>query len=108
MVVIDRVGYKYLKKVCPSCNKPNIEDFWCKECNPKWLRQDFPNWTSGNELVDRFIQETQLHARSRLEILKWIPYDRLRNIKYLGFDTLYKANWMDKSKYLVVFKSLNN
>ena len=103
---------------------------WYNQCNANRFQQDFPNWTSGNIYIDNFILETQLNARKYYEVLEWIPYNRLTNIKYLakgGFSTVYKAIWLDGyitdwdynnkqwSRYLfnsdgdeVVIKSLNN
>ena len=85
--------------LCPECNKPNTGYFeWCNQCNAKRFQQDFPNWTSGNNYIDNFIQETQLNAKLSGEVLEWIPYNRLTNIKYLakgGFSTVYKAIWLD-------------
>ncbi|PKY63193.1 kinase-like protein, partial [Rhizophagus irregularis] len=59
-------------------------------------------WTSGNNDIDKFIQETQLseHA-SNIRIrnaLEWVPYDRFYDIKYIakgGFGKVYRANWID-------------
>ena len=106
-----------------ECNKPNTG--WCNQCNAKRFQQDFPNWTSGNNYIDNFIQETQLNAQDIGEFLEWIPYNRLTNIKYLakgGFSTVYKAIWLDgyiswdydkkqwgrREGAEVVIKSLNN
>ena len=64
--------------------------------------------TSGNEFIDNFIKETQ--ENSSMKQLKWIPYDKLKNIKYLdkgGFSIIYKAIWRDNNK-AVVLKSINN
>ena len=93
---------------------------WCKECNAKRFQQDFSNWTSGNEFIDKFIQETQLNTI--FQVLKWIPYNRLKNIEYLdkgGFSIVFKAIWLDgplkewsnDGKWIgmkVALKSLNN
>jgi hypothetical protein len=87
---------KYRK--CEECNQLNIYVDWCYPCNAKRFQENFPNWTSGNEYIDKFIQESQLNARNSLEILEWIPYNRLTDIKYLakgGFSTVYKATWLD-------------
>ncbi|RIA78892.1 kinase-like domain-containing protein, partial [Glomus cerebriforme] len=84
--------------LCPECNQPNTYENWCKECYSKKFQQDFGNWTSGNERIDMFIQESQLNARNNFELLEWIPYNRLRNIQFLaqgGFSTVYKAIWLD-------------
>ena len=62
------------------------------------LEQNFNKWTSGNEFIDRFIQETQLNNGLKKQVLEWIPYNRLENIKYLdkgGFSTIYEAIWLD-------------
>src|SRR5436305_2020025 len=84
--------------LCPECNKPNTDYYWCNQCNAKRFQQDFPNWTSGNKYIDNFIQESQLNAKSKYHVLEWIPYNRLANIQYLakgGFSTVYKAIWLD-------------
>ena len=84
--------------LCPECNQPNTFDNWCKECYAKKFQQNFCNWTSGNEHVDKFIQEVQLNARLYFELLEWIPYNRLRNIQYFaqgGFSTVYEEIWLD-------------
>src|SRR2546421_13078205 len=118
--------------LCPECNKPKTSKYWCNQCNGKQFQQDFPNWTSGNNYIDNFIQETQLNAQHSFHVLEWIPYNRLTNIKYLakgGFSTVYKAIWLDgyienwdngkwgryirninsdEEGYSVVIKSLNN
>jgi hypothetical protein len=84
--------------LCPECNRPNTFNNWCKECNSKKFKQNFDNWTSGNKQIDKFIQESQLSARTWFVLLEWIPYNRLRNIKFLaqgGFSTVYKAIWLN-------------
>ena len=63
--------------LCPECNKPNTGFRWCNQCNAKRFQQDFPNWTSGNKYIDKFIQDVQLKVRHDYEIIEWIPYDRL-------------------------------
>src|SRR6266542_1429240 len=73
---------RMMYSLCPDCNKPNTGYDWCKKCNAKRFQQDFPNWTSGNESIDRFIQEIQLNSRNNYKVLEWIPYNRLENIKF--------------------------
>lgn len=84
--------------LCPECNNPNTFYDWCQQCNAERFQQDFPNWTSGNKDIDNFIQETQLSAQRPEEVLEWIPYNRLANIKRLdegGFKAVYKATWLN-------------
>ena len=62
------------------------------------FQQDFFNWTSGNKFIDKFIQESQLNAKSFNQILEWIPYNKFKSIEYLdegGFSIVYKAIWLD-------------
>ena len=83
---------------CSDCNQPNTGYSWCQNCNGKRFQRNFDKWTSGNKHIDKFIQEAQLKARQELDIIEWIPYNRLRNIEYLakgGFSTVYKAIWLD-------------
>src|SRR6266542_1907312 len=102
---IENISNKYEKYIldqefglCSYCAQPNTFYNWCQNCNSKRFQQEFSKWTSGNELIDKFIQDAQSKARDFREIVEWIPYNRLRNIQYLdkgGFSTIYKAIWLD-------------
>ncbi|RGB27367.1 kinase-like domain-containing protein [Rhizophagus diaphanus] len=84
--------------LCKECKQPNTGDDWCKSCIAKHFQQNFKNWTSGNDEVDKLIQTTQLKAKEYKEILEWIEYDRFENVEYLakgGFGIIYKAIWKD-------------
>jgi len=70
--------------ICSNCNQPKTNYSWCQNCNAKRFQQDFDKWTSGNEFVDKFIQDAQLKARNYKEVIEWIPYNHLRNIQYLA------------------------
>ena len=83
---------------CEECNQENTGDYWCRSCNAKRFQQNFKNWTSGNDDIDKFIQHTQLSANNYEQVLEWIPYDRFRNIEFIakgGFGNVYKAIWID-------------
>jgi hypothetical protein len=82
-----------LNYICKACN--------CK-CNAIRFQQNFENWTSGNNDINKVIQDSQLLTHDDYEIfrktLEWIPYDRFFDIKYIargGFGKVYKANWID-------------
>ena len=85
--------------ICEECNQPNTGyNKWCNSCNAKRFQQNFKNWTSGNDDIDKFIQNTQLSASSCGKVLEWISYDRFYDIKYIakgGFGKVYRANWID-------------
>ncbi|CAB4433019.1 unnamed protein product [Rhizophagus irregularis] len=84
-----------------QCNQYNIE------CNVKHFQQNFKNWTSGNDDIDKFIQDIQISANStcgfgKVYRAKWIDGyiiswdDKIKNWKRLG------------SNMFVTLKSLNN
>src|SRR4051794_34337555 len=79
-----------LNSKCKKCNKI---------CNSIHFQQNFKNWKSGNNDIDKFIQGTQLLAHNNAEkALEWIYYDRLCDIKYVTkdeFGEVYRANWID-------------
>ncbi|RIA81905.1 kinase-like domain-containing protein [Glomus cerebriforme] len=84
--------------LCRECKQPNTGYYWSNTCNVKRFQQNFKNWSSGNDDIDKFIQHTQLSATVWHKVLEWIPYDRFYNIKYIakgGFGKVYRANWID-------------
>jgi hypothetical protein len=87
---------------CEECNQINTSYCWCHACNAKHFQQNFKNWTSGNDNIDKFIQDTQISATYYEKVLEWIPYDRFYDIKYIakgGFGTVYRAKWIDGHIY---------
>jgi hypothetical protein len=85
---------------CKNCGKNiGIYNDWCKPCQINGLKQNFVNWTSGNEKIDNFIQKMQLKIISyNCIIVEWIPYNQFNNIKEIGkggFATVYFAIWKD-------------
>ena len=91
-----------LNEICKKCNYI---------CNAKHFQQNFENWTSGNNDVNKFIQVTQLSehtswinalewaSQSNVKnALEWIPYNRFYDIKYIvegKLGKIYRANWID-------------
>ncbi|RHZ84551.1 hypothetical protein Glove_79g73 [Diversispora epigaea] len=88
-------------EICPECNQEfntSIYNGWCKPCNSKHFQNDFNNWTSGNDKIDKLIQDAQLNADGNLKVTEWIPYDRFKDIRQIGkggFGTIYYAMWID-------------
>ena len=73
--------------------------FGCEPCIRKHFQQDFDKWTSGNESIDKLIQDIQL-TKDIYKILEWIPYNKFNDIKYIaegGFAKVYSATWTDGS-----------
>ncbi|RHZ73050.1 hypothetical protein Glove_233g19 [Diversispora epigaea] len=72
--------------------------YWCKTCNSKHFQNDFNNWTSGNDKIDKFIRDAQLNAGGNWEVIEWIPFERFKDVKQIGkggFGTIYYARWID-------------
>ncbi|RHZ85379.1 hypothetical protein Glove_66g46 [Diversispora epigaea] len=83
--------------LCQECNQ-KYDDYWCKPCISKHFQNDFNNWTSGNDKIDKFIQDAQLNAKDDWEVIEWIPYDRFKDVKQIGrggFATIHYARWID-------------
>jgi hypothetical protein len=68
-------------------------------CNAIHFQYNFENWTSNNNDIDKFIQDSQLSAHNDAKkALEWIPYNRFQNINYIAEDKLnkmYRANWIN-------------
>ncbi|RHZ54943.1 hypothetical protein Glove_421g34 [Diversispora epigaea] len=83
---------------CPECNQGRSGYNWCKLCTSKHFQNDFNNWTSGNDKIDKFIQDAQLNANYSSDVIEWIPYDRFKGVKQIGkggFGTIHYASWID-------------
>ena len=92
----------FRNKHCEKCGRQylDINSKWCKICHLDYFENNFIIWTSGNEEIDRFIQEMQLKINKHTNILfEWISYDQFKNIKKVGkdddFDIVYSALWKD-------------
>lgn len=84
--------------VCKICDLKCDTTYWCRNCDIKKLKRQFRYWTSGNQLLDEFVQRTQLDSRSYHEYFEWIEPVRLRNIVHIadgGHGSVYKAEWVD-------------
>src|SRR6266542_7070117 len=82
--------------------------FMCNLIVRKQFQLNFLNWTSGNEFINKFIQESQLKVQNNKQVLEWIPYNRFKDIEYVdkgGFSTIYQAIWLDGPiNYWCVYK----
>ncbi|UZO14403.1 uncharacterized protein OCT59_005860 [Rhizophagus irregularis] len=86
---------------CKKCGEiyTKINYKWCEPCQINDLKQNFTNWTSGNEKIDELIQEMQLKINKHNDvIIEWIPFKQFVDIKKIGKDDsapLYSAIWKD-------------
>ncbi|RHZ82559.1 hypothetical protein Glove_109g36 [Diversispora epigaea] len=92
---------KMSHKICPECSQKytnRVLGDWCKPCYSKHFKDNFDKWTSGNETIDKIIQNSQLNANGYWEVIEWIPYDKIKYIKRIargGFGTIHLAKWFD-------------
>ncbi|GES81598.1 kinase-like domain-containing protein [Rhizophagus clarus] len=83
---------------CKNCGKiyTSIKGKWCYSCQVNDLKENFTNWTSGNEKIDAFIQEMQLNIQMYDDtIIEWIPYNRFNKIKEISKGGITTAIWKD-------------
>ncbi|PKB93359.1 hypothetical protein RhiirA5_441500, partial [Rhizophagus irregularis] len=99
----DRKTKTYLMVVSEICKKCNVY------CAAKLFQPNFKNWTSGNNDIDKFIQDTQLSSHKYVKnALEWIPYNNFNDIKIYCKRSKNK-NWRRKVQNMAVaLKSLNN
>ncbi|RIA85107.1 hypothetical protein C1645_831282 [Glomus cerebriforme] len=86
------------KRICENCNRECLATLYCEYCVRNYLKANFSNWTSGNDDIDNLIQECQMKSLTPDNIVEWIPYNNLQNIKYLtkgGCSEIYTADWID-------------
>jgi hypothetical protein len=91
------INDKYFEFYCLICDKQytNFYHKWCKPCQINYLKENYANWTSGNEKIDNFIQEMQLKIDEYDDMFEWIPYDKFDSIEEITKHTIYSAKWND-------------
>ncbi|CAG8626985.1 18587_t:CDS:2, partial [Dentiscutata erythropus] len=85
-----------LLKQCHFCHQEWVYPRWCRHCNFKYFKSEFPKWTSGNSKIDTFIQESQLTAELPDQVLEWLPENQFTELSQIGsggYGTVYKAYW---------------
>ncbi|CFW93425.1 putative Non-specific protein-tyrosine kinase [endosymbiont DhMRE of Dentiscutata heterogama] len=100
LIVDEELRERYkMYGLCDECWQPNTNMYkWCKPCNTKHFKDNFPNWTSGNPEIDEFIRKYQSEVTGWTGVLEWVPYDQFTDIKKIGegaFGEVYKAKWID-------------
>src|SRR3954452_4012529 len=86
------------KRICENCSQECLATSYCELCVQNYLKANFSNWTSGNDSIDNLIKKCQMETLSPEKVIEWIPYNNLRNIKYLtegGCSEIYTAKWID-------------
>ncbi|RIA90984.1 kinase-like domain-containing protein [Glomus cerebriforme] len=84
------------KRICENCKEECLATLYCENCIRYFLKNNFSNWSSGNDNIDQLIQYCQTKTLTPYNIIEWIPYDTLENIKYMtkgGYSEIYSADW---------------
>ncbi|CAB4407559.1 unnamed protein product [Rhizophagus irregularis] len=85
------------KRICENCQNECLATLYCEHCVRNYLKENFLNWTSGNNDIDNLIQKCQIGTYDPEHIVEWIPHNNLQNVKYLtkgGCSEIYTAKWI--------------
>ncbi|CAB4407540.1 unnamed protein product [Rhizophagus irregularis] len=85
------------KRICENCQNECIATLYCEHCVRNYLKENFSNWTSGNNDINDLIQKCQMKTFRPDNIVEWIPYNNLQNVEYLtkgGCSEIYTAIWI--------------
>ncbi|GBB84862.1 hypothetical protein RclHR1_11440001 [Rhizophagus clarus] len=91
---------KGIRRICENCNQKCLATLYCEYCIRNYLEVKFSDWTSGNRDIDDLIRKCQIESLGPEDIVEWISYNNLENIKYLtegGFSKIYTAYWINGS-----------
>ncbi|CAG8557825.1 18197_t:CDS:2, partial [Acaulospora morrowiae] len=93
MIAFDDFHYirNKLYSKCAQCNRYNTSFSWCQPCDPFKITK---GWTSGNKDIDGCIKEFQLNAIRHEDVIEWIPFNRLINLRKIR-ETRFIAIWLD-------------
>jgi hypothetical protein len=84
---------------CETCGEIYTLTYlnWCESCQINNLKINFKNWTSGNKIIDKFIQGMQLEFENHNDtIFEWISYNQFSDLKEISKNDssiLYSAIW---------------
>ncbi|RIA79502.1 kinase-like domain-containing protein, partial [Glomus cerebriforme] len=84
---------------CQEChNFLSKYNLYCKPCNSVYFQNNFAHWTSGDSNIDKLIQNSQLNAKYKFQLIEWIECSNFKNVEFVahgGFGSVYKAIWKD-------------
>ncbi|RIB10569.1 kinase-like domain-containing protein, partial [Gigaspora rosea] len=92
---------------CAHCNEDNTRPAWCQSCDPDIATR----WTSRNKEIDDCMKTFQLRVVRYEDVIEWIPFNRLSEIKKIGkggFGSVYSAAWLDGIRKVKTIKDGNN
>ncbi|CAG8668378.1 15019_t:CDS:2, partial [Racocetra persica] len=90
--------------ICPICGKTRTGICWCQHCEGLEYINKFNKWTSGNEVIDKFLRKTQVNPKHFWNVWEWIPYTQFMDIQFLGeggFSTIESAIWLEGPRNMI-------
>ncbi|CAB4440468.1 unnamed protein product [Rhizophagus irregularis] len=78
ILIFSEVFFEYY--YCVNCANKYLDKYH-RICNQCQFKNNFTNWSSGNKIIDNFIQEKQLKYNGSGSVLEWIPFNELIIIK---------------------------
>ncbi|GES95701.1 kinase-like domain-containing protein [Rhizophagus clarus] len=85
---------------CSDCKRQRITASCCKNCDVANLKGKFYSWTSGNTMIDEFIQYTQLNANDSTDYLEWIDFNQFDLVENTNKESLADYFGMTKDPTL--------
>ncbi|CAG8461423.1 15453_t:CDS:10 [Cetraspora pellucida] len=85
------------KRQCEDCKNWIHALQYCEFCIRNYLQNNFCEWTGNNE-IDKAIQDAQRGVMGPDLVIEFIPYARLRNVQHRAegsFADIYNAVWID-------------
>jgi hypothetical protein len=71
------------RRICENCQYKCLAALYCENCVRNYLKENFSNWTSGNNDIDNLIQKCQMVTFAPHRVVEWIPYNNLQDVEYL-------------------------
>ncbi|UZO20306.1 uncharacterized protein OCT59_012732 [Rhizophagus irregularis] len=89
----------YFTNNCKKCGNEYTEYYYCEPCQINHAINNLTNRTSGNEIINNFIQEKQLklnNIKGYKTLFEWIPYSKFIEIKEINEKVGFtEAIWKD-------------
>ncbi|CAB4440456.1 unnamed protein product [Rhizophagus irregularis] len=78
ILIFSEVFFEYY--YCVNCANKYLDKYH-RICNQCQFKNNFTNWSSGNKIIDNFIQEKQLKYNGDGSVFEWILFNELIIIK---------------------------
>ncbi|CAG8518658.1 21912_t:CDS:2 [Gigaspora margarita] len=86
-----------VKRQCEICKHSTYAKRYCEHCIHNYLRQHFKDWTSGNDMIDKIIQDCQQQTQQPHRVIEWIPFVNFKSVQRLTENSVYTAFWNNGS-----------